>query len=102
MNGNLTISENSILHSLVALQMLANIGGSVAISNNDKLESLDGLGNALRVLNGSLTIEESSALDSILALQNLTYVGGNITIKNIPDASFSSKTLDNLEWWGMT
>lgn len=75
-NGDLTISGNSLLAQLNATR-LANVTGVVTISNNPKLASvsLNALAGA-----GSLLITNNATLATLGTMSSLYRVGGNLMV----------------------
>ena len=72
--GSLTIRGNSSLRNMEGLSGLIRVGGNwLEISNNNALESLDGL-ESLHTIVGEFTIEDNNALENIDGLSSLTTV----------------------------
>ncbi len=104
-NGDLFISENSILADLSGFDNLASIGGDFTLENNPALVNLSGLGNLetisekFRIVNNDslvnfmgadslssigeyIDINDNDALASLIGLENLSFIGGVLEIKN--------------------
>ena len=80
-SGNITCDECS-LDSLVGLENLTYVGGSVIINEpHGTLVNLQGLNN-LSYIGGSLRIEEAYDLESTNGLDNLDYIGNNIWLND--------------------
>ena len=62
---------------------LTSLGGTLSISDNIDLRSLDGLEN-LNTIPGALQISGNTRLNSVLGLENLTSLGGDLSIQNNP------------------
>jgi len=79
--GTLMVTENSALQSLEGLASLAEVGG-LRVSDNAALESLAGLEQLRRVGAGGLTVARSDALPALGAgLASLAQVDGPLTIR---------------------
>ncbi|RLD53162.1 MAG: hypothetical protein DRJ05_16810, partial [Bacteroidetes bacterium] len=100
--GNLTISQNPLLPSLVSLNNLDLIGGDLIITGNENLISFSGMsyinsiygnleiiGNNIASLNGlynlesvwgDLIIKQNPLLVDLEELGNLIYIAGNLDI----------------------
>jgi len=79
--GDLTVmDENNNLGSLLGLENVTEIGGSLAILSTAVNELL-GL-NGLQSIGGSLSISDNDNLTSFIGLENLTAIGGGLYISD--------------------
>ncbi|CAM4446929.1 MULTISPECIES: DUF7151 family protein [Myxococcus] len=78
--GTLTVHENAALEKL-PVSHLTEVGGSVMISSNPVLQSLEGLGPLTRV-GGVLDISSNKALTHLTGLEHLMVVKDRITVMN--------------------
>ncbi|MBC8465653.1 T9SS type A sorting domain-containing protein [bacterium] len=84
---------NPALTSLIGLDNLISIGGSLSVENNDALISLAGLDNVTSI-GGPVLIKYNPLLTTIVNLSNVISIGGSIFIE---DASLTNLTgLNNL------
>jgi hypothetical protein len=95
LQGYVLISGNDI-RNLYGLNSINSINGSLTITNNDSLTSLEGMENLAEIAHGlaigDMYSEGNPQLISLTGLQNLTSVGGQVLIANNPVSS-----LDGLE-----
>ncbi|WP_141593839.1 hypothetical protein [Myxococcus sp. AB056] len=78
--GTLTVHANAALEKL-PVSRLTEVGGSVTISGNPMLQSLEGLGPLTRV-GGMLDISSNKALTHLTGLEHLTVVKDRIIVMN--------------------
>ena len=97
--GSLHISRNSNLQSLQGLENITEIVGDVTISNNN-ITSLEGL-NYLHTINGNLYMYGNSNLSDLTALSNLQVLNGYLKIF-YHDALTSLTGLENLDFSTVT
>ncbi|AXG70629.1 internalin-A [Kordia sp. SMS9] len=93
-NGNLQIGQyeaNSNISDLTPLMSLTNVNGSLRITDNAMLSSLNGLENL--VSTQVLTIQSNTSLQSITGLSNITDANAMISI----NYNNSLTSLDGLE-----
>lgn len=83
-NGQTEIYDNDLLTTLSGLEKLRTIyGGSLAIANCDKLESLNGLESLFHIGN-ELYLSNNPLLSDLSALKNLNYIYTDLRIINNP------------------
>lgn len=85
--AKLAISENQQLESLQGLGPMTRLGGESVIRDNPKLRSLDGMEGVVET--ASLMLHGNEALENVEALQNLREVDGNFTV-------WENRSLENL------
>lgn len=97
--GDLMIRNNDVLVTLVGMDSLSRVHGSVFVLGNSKLESLSGLGNLSSIgsfegisASGSFRIIGNPLLTSLVGLTSLTHVEGALTIQ-------SNQALASLDGW---
>ncbi|AEI64513.1 putative lipoprotein [Corallococcus macrosporus] len=78
--GSLTLHANPALE-LLPLSALAQVDGSILISGNPMLQSLEGLG-PLTMVGGGLDISSNNALTHLSGLEQLSAVKSVITVMN--------------------
>ncbi|QDF08118.1 hypothetical protein BHS04_33650 [Myxococcus xanthus] len=78
--GTLTVHKNAALEKL-PVSRLKEVGGSVTISDNPMLQSLEGLGPLTRV-GGVLDLSSNNALTHLTGLEHLTVVKDRIIVMN--------------------
>lgn len=79
---NLAAQSNGLLTSLAGLDNLVSVGGSLQISQNAALATLDGLG--VEAVAGSLFVSSCAELTSLSGLSLLQTVGAGLTVNNCP------------------
>lgn len=87
-NGDLTIRNNYLLHSLRGFDQLYHIGGSLSIIHNNNLHNLSGLDNIM-LIDGILRISNNQSLINLYGIGNTNSIGGDLIID-------SNLVLDNL------
>jgi hypothetical protein len=88
--GSIIISENHTLTTLNGLDKLTTVGG-IEISFNSTLTNINSL-NKLTIVNGSVNVIGNQNLTSLNALNNSLSISGDLTIKNNPKLSQCSAT----------
>ncbi|WNZ61474.1 hypothetical protein QEG98_37320 [Myxococcus sp. MxC21-1] len=78
--GTLTVHVNPALEKL-PVSRLTEVGGSVTISGNPMLQSLEGLGRLTRV-GGGLDVSNNNALTHLTGLEHLAVVKDRINVMN--------------------
>ncbi|MBC8489933.1 MAG: T9SS type A sorting domain-containing protein [Bacteroidetes bacterium] len=79
LGGDLDISGNPFLVSLIGLNNLIYLSGALDIYNNDALLDLTGLDN-LDLIGGGLFIDKNDLLSNLTGLENLTFINNGLTI----------------------
>lgn len=83
--GDLIIDNCPLLSSLVGLESITTIGGSLRIKDLDQLKSLDGLnGAAIGSIGRNLTIRNDSLLEDLSALSGLHTIEGHLLVGSNP------------------
>ncbi|MEO6286107.1 MAG: T9SS type A sorting domain-containing protein [Dyadobacter sp.] len=88
--GSIIISENHNLTTLNGLDKLTTVGG-IELSFNSTLTNINSL-NKLTLVNGSVNVNGNQNLSSLNALNNSLSITGDLTIKNNPKLSQCSAT----------
>jgi hypothetical protein len=76
--GGVTVRENALLHTL-PLSNLYSVGGSVDVSENASLVTLEGL-QRLRSIGGDFTLMNNDALPGVFGLYSLNSIGGLLNV----------------------
>lgn len=82
-SGSLSITNNESLASLDGLKKLEEVHNQVSISNNPELTTLDGL-EKLDEIGGSLSIHSNAKLENLEGLVTLDIVEGDLYLSNLP------------------
>jgi len=77
--GNLIVFNNPGIINVLGLNNLKQVGQNVSIANNGKLTTLDGLDNLLGI-NGNLSIRNNDFLIRLSSLENLLSINGELTV----------------------
>ena len=91
LHGTVSVFQNAVMEEL-PLSRLAEVGGSVEISDNPALQSLEGLEH-LSMVGGGIRITNNGALTSVSGLKNLTLVKNHLSVADNPqlrDVRFES------------
>ena len=79
-SGNLTITNNPTLQSLLGLQNITNIGGALTISDNMQLQSISNLSSLERV-EQSIAITNNMSIKGNAINPALTFIGSDFNIE---------------------
>lgn len=84
-SGSLTLSNNTILSSLNGLEGLTYVGG-VGVFSNPQLSDLDGLAglSGAYAISGALNIQNNTSLSSLGGLSGVTSIGGSVFLFGNP------------------
>ena len=85
--GTLNVSSNAALRSLDGLENITLIGSDLYINNNDLIRSLEGLAN-LGFVGRDVALSQSKRLVSLQGLEQLATIGRDLTIREndtLPD-----------------
>src|SRR5690606_35179434 len=81
--GNLEITNNSLLTSLSGLSQISSVGASLNITQNPLLTSLNGL-TKLAAIGENLIIQENNALVDLSGLSQIPNLSGSLQIVSNP------------------
>jgi hypothetical protein len=90
--GSLEISDVDRLGSIEPLGALKSVGGGLELRDLPLLKSLDGLG-ALESIGGDLAIVSNDKLADLKALRSLAVVGGTLSLESNPRLTSASLLL---------
>ena len=96
--GTLNVSSNAALRSLDGLENINLIGSDLYINNNDLIRSLEGLAN-LSFVGRDVNLSQSKGLVSLRGLERLANIGRDLTIEE-NDALVHLDGLDGLSTLG--
>jgi hypothetical protein len=78
-DGNVAVTGNAVLTTLVGLRPVSRLRGSVTVENNLRLRTLGTLDQAT-FIGGNLRIDNNASLESLTGLSALRLVAGSVTI----------------------